>query len=425
MENSAHNRTHPRQKIIPDLSRLPSFLPLLVVFFVVLTSACGLAGYDESAVAQIEQTSLLRPGKGESELRTATLLTKLVGADETIDQKAQAMALGDETVAMGVLGPGAVYVFSHRLDGSWGQDAKLTVSDTTGLPTEGQLFGSRLAMNKAGTLLAVRGAQCGWPSTVFIFERTGSSWRFKTELIQPSPIAHDSSFGTGALAMNGDLLAVSAPLGLGAKLNEAGTILVYKRSGSTWTLQQNLQASDAMPRDGFGSALAMDANTLVAGAPNASSAYVFTLGADGKFAEKQQLRPSDRIPLTQPSFGSSVALDGASLLVGSPRQRKTYSFSRSGGLFTQDPIVDGYWEDLFGGTVALSGNDAAIFAGGVWNLTWNLYHRTVGSGWSLQASLSSPPAWLEQPPGGLIGTTLFSQSRDERGLDVYTISGAP
>ncbi len=99
--------------------------------------------------------------------------------------------------------------------------------------------------------------------------------------------AHDGGgndrFGA-AVALSGDTLAVGAPNNtIGANSNQ-GSVYVFTRSGTAWTLQQKLTANDGAAGDEFGFAVALSDDTLVVGAyrdaiggnANQGSAYVFT-----------------------------------------------------------------------------------------------------------------------------------------------------
>lgn len=94
------------------------------------------------------------------------------------------------------------------------------------------------------------------------------------------------------------------------------------RTGATWTEQIALTAPDARPLDAFGSSVAVQGDTLVVGAPDddtgsaidAGSAYAFTRSGD-TWLQRAKLHASDAgfDPDADggDGFGASVSLDGA------------------------------------------------------------------------------------------------------------------
>jgi len=100
-----------------------------------------------------------------------------------------------------------------------------------------------------------------------------------------------------------------------------GDVYIYSRSGSTWTQQAKLTASDAASGDSFGYSVALSGTTALIGAPNTTVAgdygvgavYVFT-GSGASWTEQTEI--SDPAAATNGGFGSSVALSGDSALIG-------------------------------------------------------------------------------------------------------------
>ena len=144
---------------------------------------------------------------------------------------------------------------------------------------------------------------------------------------------------------------------------------VFVRSGTTWTQQQKLVANDGMTYDEFGISVALYGNTLVVGARlndgnsiSSGSAYVFVRSGT-TWTRQQKLVANDGAK--HHYFGSSVALDGDTLVVASPRDDdngewsgSAYVFVRSGTTWTrQQKLVanDGTEQQYFGSSVAISG----------------------------------------------------------------------
>nr|MDQ3011058.1 FG-GAP repeat protein [Acidobacteriota bacterium] len=125
----------------------------------------------------------------------------------------------------------------------------------------------------AATVVSGSGEQ----GEVYIFTRSGSTWVRAPKLIAADGAGKDF-FGT-AVAVDGDVVVIGAPGDdIGANV-EQGSAYVFARSGAAWTQQQKLAAGDAAANQFFGSAVAVSGTTIFVGAPYGrplGSAYVFT-----------------------------------------------------------------------------------------------------------------------------------------------------
>jgi hypothetical protein len=110
---------------------------------------------------------------------------------------------------------------------------------------------------------------------------------------------------------------------------DAGSAYVFLRSGTTWSLQQQLTASDAAASDNFGSSVALAGDTALVGAPNddtaqgtdAGSVHVFgRSGTAWSFTEKLA---ASGAKAPNYFFGTSVALNLTTALVGAPNDPQT------------------------------------------------------------------------------------------------------
>jgi hypothetical protein len=108
-----------------------------------------------------------------------------------------------------------------------------------------------------------------------VFVRSGTSWSQQAKLPAPQPAAGEG-FG-GSVAVYGQHAVVGAFLVGG----NVGAAYVFVRSGTSWSLQYTLTASDATPSDTFGTAAALYGSTAVIGAEgknyDTGAAYVFAL----------------------------------------------------------------------------------------------------------------------------------------------------
>jgi uncharacterized repeat protein (TIGR01451 family) len=232
---------------------------------------------------------------------------------------------------------GAAYVVRRDAAAESGWSREDTSAVRSGGP--GDRFGVAVALR--GERLAV-GAPGGAAGAVYLFSREAGGWRPES---LPRVVASNGNRGDrlgAAVALSADTLVVGAP-GDGERGSLAGAVYVFRRTGSAWDPPQKLLAPDSQSADALGSAVAIDGDTLVAGAPfadelphrrNFGAVYVFER-RDGvwRFSRKLTAEPFEEDDVR---FGASVALSSGRLVVGAPGEDRGgadrgvgYVFSRS------------------------------------------------------------------------------------------------
>jgi len=174
----------------------------------------------------------------------------------------------------------------------------------------------------------------------------------------------------------GTLVAGAPALDHPSGTNAVGYAHVLELNGEgLWKQVQLIGASDFAAFDAFGSSVALDGDTLVAGAPfkgPEGAAYVFTRapGSGGGFAEVAKLTPASG---AFGVFGDAVALDGDTLVVG---DRAWSSNAGRALVFGRDQGGPGAWGQVtalgsffgtgsqFGDGVAVCGDTIAVSAPG-------------------------------------------------------------
>ncbi|HEX8351364.1 MAG TPA: Calx-beta domain-containing protein [Pyrinomonadaceae bacterium] len=185
-----------------------------------------------------------------------------------------------------------------------------------------------------------------------------------------------------SVAISGDTAVVGAPADATGSNSRQGAAYVYVRNGSTWTQQQKLTASDGVANDEFGYAVAITGDTIFVGrhftqvgnnARTRGAVYVFTRTGSTWTQAPAPLTPSDAAD--GDLFGSSLAADGGTLVVGALQknnggtffQGAAYVFSGSGATWSQQGKLlanDGGFASFFGFSVAVSGDTAVVGAPG-------------------------------------------------------------
>ena len=315
---------------------------------------------------------------------------------------------------------GAVYVFT-RNGMTWSQQAYLKASNTE---AEDQ-FGSAVSLSgdtlvvgvpyEDSNAVGVNGNQAdnsfNQSGAAYIFIRSGTNWSQQAYLKASNTEAEDY-FGT-TVSLAGDTLVIGATLedsnatdvnGNQAdnSLNQSGAVYVFSRSGTNWSQQAYLKASNTGAFDGFGSSVSVFGDTLVVGAVGESSnttgingnqannsagssgaAYVFTRsGTD--WSQQAYLKASNTDG--SDNFGSAVSLSGDTIVIGAHFEDSNttgvngnqadnsagasgavYVFTRSGGIWNQQAYLKASNTgtfDFFGLAVSISGDMLVVGAFG-------------------------------------------------------------
>ena len=181
-----------------------------------------------------------------------------------------------------------------------------------------------------------------------------------------------------AVAISGDTALVGAwSADLPGKV-DAGAAYVYVRAAGFWTLQAKLTAADADIGISFGTSVALDGDTAMVGAHNATAggkmqagaAYVFTR-AGTTWTQQAKLVSGD--PETKGFFGVGVAVRGDTAVVGSDwadvgttlQAGAAYVFLRTGTTWAQQAkltAADATPDSYFGYAISLHGQTALIGA---------------------------------------------------------------
>ena len=120
-----------------------------------------------------------------------------------------------------------------------------------------------------------------------------------------------------AVAIDGDTIVVGA-YAEDTGGSDAGAAYVFTRSGTSWSQEAKLQASDAAANDYFGHAVGISSDTLVAGAyregtggSSAGSVYVFTRSGTS-WSQQAKLTASDAAAYNE--FGNATAIEGDTIV---------------------------------------------------------------------------------------------------------------
>src|SRR5262245_1343565 len=289
------------------------------------------------------------PGMGQTaaaQQATSYNEQKVTASDGTTNSFfGSAAALDGATALIGADGEnsfeGAAYIFTN-VGGVWTEGQKLTPSD--GLA--GDEFGYRTALRRDTAIVTAFSATIGGNAaqgSAYVFTQSSGVWSETQKLLASDGGLFDN-FGA-SVTISSNVLAIGANGATVGQNPAQGAVYVFTKSGSTWVEVQKLVADDGAAFDNFGLSVALDDQTILAGAPAAVIDGKFGQGAVYRFAringvwtQVQKLVADDG--LAGDSFGQSVALNQRAALVsaynvnvnGNPGQGAVYVFDRSGGL---------------------------------------------------------------------------------------------
>jgi len=243
---------------------------------------------------------------------------------------------------------GAAYIFT-RSGANWSQQQKLVAADGAA----GDRFGYSVALDGETALVGALRANVGGNSNqgaAYVFTRSGANWSQQWKLVAADGAASDQ-FGI-SVALDGETALVGAvTANVGGDFNQ-GAAYVFRRSGASWSQEQKLVATDGAADDWFGYSVALDGQTALVGAvtanvggtANQGAAYVFRRSGTN-WSQEQKLVATDGA--ASDLFGYSVALDGNMALVGAyqanvggnSNQGKVYFFERQGLVQLYLPLI--------------------------------------------------------------------------------------
>lgn len=246
----------------------------------------------------------------------------------------------------------------------------------------GRYFGTAIGIHDETMVVGARAMPVGenygqGAAYVYVFSGRGISepdWQEVAKLVAPDGATGDR-FGT-RVAIEDDVIVVSAPRAAVDGIVEAGAVYVFHRSGASnhWRQAAKLTAADPTTMARFGAGIDIDAGRIVASAPGADSelgqsvgaVYLFEHDANpSSWQQRAKLKASDDIEGAV--FGASVALSGNTLAIGRTGEDAIHLYEANASGWQLDATLTPELDDhrpLIGGSVALEGDTLAIPAPG-------------------------------------------------------------
>jgi hypothetical protein len=332
-----------------------------------LTMAFGSLGYTHNYVYVYVNTG-----------GTWTLQQKVLGSDITAyEYYGFALDISDDgnTLVVGAYGEttgggekGAAYVFT-RTEGVWTQEAKLTGIDTGANDNNGR----SVAISGDGNTIMIGATRDeNFTGSVYVFYKSSGVWSQQTKLNPGSGSTGDTKGYAVSLSYNGNTAVFSLPFK--DSPTDSGKVEIFTRTGSTWSLQQEILPPVPVASLNFGISVSLDnsGNTLLIGTQNENGSrgavYVFKRNA-GVWSQDQKLTVSD---VNSYFFGWSAAISSNSetIAVGAyyadDVKGAVFVFNYDGTdwvLTKKLSASDAAVNDQFGYDVSISDNGNTILVG--------------------------------------------------------------
>ncbi len=248
--------------------------------------------------------------------------SKLTASDaQAGDHFGHAVGISGDTVIIGAIGnddagieSGAAYIFTR--DGSaWSEQTKLIASDAAASDWFGwsvSIEGNTAVVGAIGNDDA--GSRSG---SAYVYVRDGENWNERAKLTA-SDAVKDGNFGHSA-GISGETVIIGAPGNSGVR-TRSGSAYIFERNGEIWAQAAKLIANDVRSGDGFGFSVGISGETVIVGAPfaddasgNSGNAYIFER-EELTWTLVEQLIASDAAAGDE--FGAAVGISDALPIVG-------------------------------------------------------------------------------------------------------------
>lgn len=359
----------------------PCLSKTCLVFFLILS----FGSLEVYAQLRLESNQILR----------APLNDDYVGFGETIAIDGTRAIIGTFPISS----KPEVFIYEQNSSGFWRQETSFSIPDSL----QGRLL---YGTSDISGNIAVVGAPTfsfsnrGW---VYIYERNAQGiWEEDTIINVVDNILRDD-FGID-VAVSGNTIIVGASFDADLAGDRGSAYIFERNTEGIWEQVIELRASNPDPQSLFGRRVDISGSTAVVAGGIDDILYVFEQDPIGNWQPFTQISPIDENgnPISVNGFGTSVALEGDKLIVGSPlentRRGATYIFERKllgWEQIAKLEIVNSDLNDRFGSSVAISDSMALVGARFADNLERSsglayLFKQNAQGIWEQASILSAP-----------------------------------
>lgn len=324
--------------------------------------SAGVASAEPGGAALEPDGVLVQPIAADVSNLGSSVALSADGSTAVVGAPSYATAAGDQ------IGEALVYT---RTGSAWQPQAILGASDATA----GDYFGWSVALSSDGDTAFVGAVgHDGFRGAIFVFHRSGSSWKQSSELTAADGVeGAELGYSISPTDDGSEVLAGSSGYNSGT-----GRAYVFADTGGTWSQVAELRAGRQLYRTNFGAAVALspDGSSALVGAPGfhggSGAVYAFEPSAAGRtgWAQTQKYTPPDGN--TGWEFGTSLALtpDDSTLVVGAPGVHQqagaAYVLTAVNGLWSANAVLLPTGNDRraeMGTSVAITADASSLLVG--------------------------------------------------------------
>lgn len=328
---------------------------------------------------------LVAPAHAQTFLSAPSLEQALAGFGGAVAASDDAVFVGEPQMSTK---PGVVYVFEQDSYGTWTETAQLMASDGE---TDDR-FGSAVAVD-GNTLLVGATRPDSSRGAVYVFEKNNGAWT-QTARFTADDLAAGDNFGA-VLALSGNHALVTAP----SQNDRAGAVYAFMKHNGMW-MQHAKLGTDIETNDRFGTAIALDGNMALIGAPrqdnNKGNVYTYWYDeAAGAWMEKGLLE-SENLSVGS-RFGSALTINDGWALVGAPMAGGftgaafAFQYDEAAGTWMEKGMIEPETEERqlrFGSTVDFGDGKAWVGAPGANGFTGMIYLYEAGGDWAAAGTIA-------------------------------------
>lgn len=323
----------------------------------------------------------------------------LFGSSVAVDDTATYMVVGAYGAKTSNIAAGAIFIYK-RISGTWTQQARFSASDlaandwfgfvvdisadgstiavgaplddTTGGTNSGsvaiytrsgeawslqqrilgtaasQQFGRSLSLSASGDMLLIGTTRSSASACAQVYTRTNAVWTKQANLLPANSTS--GLFGQYVnLSSDGSIAIVASPSDTVSGFSSAGSVIIFTRSGTSWTEVQTISSASPSANANFGASgvtisgdkqyiAVCDMYATANSVANAGKVHIYS-NIVGSWTLQASITPSDTSEL---QFGSSIAFnyDGSMIVVGRSANYGTlrgasYVFKRVGTSWNQ------------------------------------------------------------------------------------------
>jgi len=287
-----------------------------------------------------------------------------------------AVAISGNTLVVGAEGTAGgantAYVYVNN-GGGWPTTPTVVLTDPGGNPLD--QFGAAVAVHGQKMVVGAPFAQASH-GAAYYYAAVAGQWSATPTVTLTNPDTSGQGWGTPCSEFGGSVAVAYSSVAVGGRSQCAGVVYLYRPANGVISQRTRRALLDPDPAAFlFGSSLALAGHTLVVGSPgergNAGEADVYTR-VGGIWPVVPNVELTDPAGQAGDSFGSSVAASPGTTVVGadgtSANNGAAYLYTPSGGVWSNTPsgtLTSGTSApDLFGDAVGVSGHNVVVGAPG-------------------------------------------------------------